>query len=61
MTNTNRATLVESYINAMIDSMTLEEMQELLYALIESDLEDLDDEQLIREVNFTHPELLGAS
>ena len=61
MTNTNRDALVESYINAMIDSMTLEEMQEMLYTMIESDLEGISDEQLIREVNYTHPELLGAA
>lgn len=61
MTNTNRTALVESYINAMIDSMTREEMEELLYVLIESDLEDISDEQLIREVSDCYPELLCAA
>lgn len=61
MTNTNRDALVDSYINAMIDSMSVKEMQEMLYGMIESDLENISDEQLIREVNYTHPELLCAS
>jgi hypothetical protein len=61
MTNINRDALVESYINAMIDSMTLEEIQEMLYVMIESDLEDVSDEQLICEISDCYPELLGAS
>ena len=55
---TNRPALLESYLNALIDNMTLEDMQETLYALMESDFERISDEQLIREINYTHPELL---
>ena len=35
----NRPALLESYINALIDNMTLEDMEELLYSLMESDFE----------------------
>ncbi len=54
----NRPALLESYFNALIDNMTLEDMQELLYAMMESDFERISDEQLIREIKYTHPELL---
>ena len=54
----NRPALLESYFNALIDNMSLEDMQELLYAMMESDFERISDEQLIREVQYTHPELL---
>ena len=54
----NRPALLESYLNALIDNMTLEDMQETLYALMESDFDRISDEQLIREINYTHPELL---
>ena len=54
----NRPALLESYFNALIDNMTLEDMQELLYAMMESDFERISDEQLIEEIKFTHPELL---
>ena len=55
---TNRPALLDSYINALIDNMSLEDMQELLYTLMESDFEGISDEQLIKEINYTHPELL---
>jgi len=58
MTNTNRDALVDTYINAMIAKMSLKEMQEMLYTMVESDLEDISDEQLIREIEFTCPEVL---
>ena len=54
----NRPALLESYFNALIDNMSLEDMQELLYALMESDFERISDEQLIEEIQYTHPELL---
>ena len=54
----NRPALLESYFNALIDNMSLEDMQELLYAMMESDFERISDEQLIKEIKFTHPELL---
>ena len=54
----NRPTLLESYIDALIDNMTLEDMEELLYSLMESDFERISDEQLIKEIKCTHPELL---
>ena len=54
----NRPALLESYFNALIDNMTLEDMQELLYAMMESDFERISDEQLIKEIQYTHPELL---
>ena len=54
----NRPALLESYLNALIDNMSLEDMQETLYALMESDFDRISDEQLIREINYTHPELL---
>jgi uncharacterized protein YeeX (DUF496 family) len=54
----NRPALLESYFNALIDNMTLEDMQELLYAMMESDFERISDEQLIKEIKYTHPELL---
>ena len=54
----NRPALLESYFNALIDDMTLEDMQELLYAMMESDFERISDEQLIKEIQYTHPELL---
>ena len=55
---TNRPALLESYIHALIDNMTIEDMEELLYALMESDFERISDEQLIKEIQYTHPELL---
>lgn len=55
---TNRPALIESYFNALIDNMSLEDMQEVLYSMMESDFERISDEQLIREINYTHPELL---
>ena len=54
----NRPALLESYFNALIDNMSLEDMQELLYAMMESDFERISDEQLIEEIKCTHPELL---
>ena len=54
----NRPALLESYLNTLIDNMTLEDMQETLYALMESDFDRISDEQLIKEINYTHPELL---
>ena len=54
----NRPALLESYIDALIDNMTLEDMEELLYAMMESDFERISDEQLIKEIKCTHPELL---
>jgi uncharacterized protein YeeX (DUF496 family) len=54
----DRPALLESYFNAMIDNMSLEDMQELLYSMMESDFEGISDEQLIKEINYTHPELL---
>ena len=54
----NRPALLESYFNALIDNMSLEDMQELLYAMMESDFERISDEQLIKEIQLTHPELL---
>ena len=54
----NRPALLDSYLNTLIDNMTLEDMQETLYALMESDFERISDEQLIKEINYTHPELL---
>ncbi len=54
----NRPALLESYLNALIDNMTLEDMQETLYSLMESDFDRISDEQLIKEIKFTHPELL---
>ena len=55
---TNRPALLDSYFNALIDNMSLEDMQELLYAMMESDFERISDEQLIEEIKYTHPELL---
>ena len=55
---TNRPALLESYLNTLIDNMSLEDMQETLYALMESDFDRISDEQLIKEINYTHPELL---
>ena len=55
---TNRPALLESYFNALIDNMSLEDMQELLYAMMESDFERISDKQLIEEIKLTHPELL---
>ena len=54
----NRDQLVDTYINKYIDEMTRKEMEEMLYGLMESDLEDISDEQLIYEVSNTFPELL---
>ena len=54
----NRPALLESYFNALIDNMSLEDMQELLYAMMEDNFERISDEQLIREINDIHPELL---
>ena len=54
----NRPALLESYLNTLIDNMSLEDMQELLYAMMESDFDRISDEQLIKEIKFTHPELL---
>jgi uncharacterized protein YeeX (DUF496 family) len=54
----DRPALLESYLNALIDNMSLEDMQELLYAMMESDFEGISDEQLIGEIKYTHPELL---
>jgi len=54
----NRPALLESYLNTLIDNMTLEDMQETLYMMMEDDFERISDEQLIKEIKFTHPELL---
>jgi hypothetical protein len=54
----NRPALLESYFNALIDNMTLEDMQELLYAMMENEFDGISDEQLIKEIQYTHPELL---
>jgi len=54
----NRSQLVDTYINTMIDNMTREDMESMLYDLIEADFDDISDEQLIREVSDIYPELL---
>ncbi len=54
----NRDQLVDTYINKYIDGLTLTEKEELLYALMESDFEDISDEQLVHEISFFYPELL---
>ena len=54
----NRDQLVDTYINKYIDDMTRKDMEEMLYGLIESDLDSISDEQLIREISDTYPELL---
>jgi uncharacterized protein YeeX (DUF496 family) len=54
----NRPALLESYLNTLIDNMSLKDMQEILYMMMEDDFEGICDEQLIREINYTHPELL---
>ena len=54
----NRDQLVDTYINKYIDEMTRKDMEEMLYGLMESDFERISDEQLIKEIKYTHPELL---
>jgi hypothetical protein len=54
----NRDQLVHTYINKYIDGLTLTEKEELLYTLMESDLEDISDKQLIHEISFIYPELI---
>ena len=54
----NRDQLVDTYINKFIDSLSLTEKEEMLYGLMESDFEDINDEQLIYEISSTFPELL---
>ena len=56
---TNRADLQDTYINTIIDNMSLKDMQEVLYMMMEDDMEDISDEQLIKEIQHLHPELLG--
>jgi len=54
----NRDQLVDTYINKYIDEMTRKDMEEMLYGLMESDLDGISNEQLIREISDTYPELL---
>lgn len=54
----NRPALLESYLNTLIDNMSLKDMQEILYMMMEDDFERISDEQLIKEIQCTHPELL---
>ena len=54
----NRDQLVDTYINKYIDDMTRKDMEEMLYGLMESDLDGISDEQLICEISDTYPELL---
>ena len=56
--NINREELIDSYVNLMIDEMTLQEMKEMLCNMISDNLYEVSAEQLIREVNFAYPELL---
>ena len=54
----NRDQLVDTYINKYIDEMTRKDMEEMLYDMLQFDLDNISDEQLIREVADTYPELI---
>jgi len=54
----NRDQLVDTYINKYIDEMTRKDMEEMIYDMLQFDFDNISDEQLIREVADTYPELL---
>lgn len=57
----DRDVLQESYINAVIDGMSMDDMVEMLYNLMDSDLDKLTCEELIDEVSGYYPELIDGS
>ena len=57
----DRDALQDRYINAVIDGMSVEDMAELLYNLMDSDIDRLSCEELIEEVSQFYPELIDES
>lgn len=57
----DRDDLQDRYINAVIDGMSMEDMVELLYNLMDSDMDNLSCEELIEEVSQFYPELIDES
>ena len=57
-TNVNREQLISDYADIVIDNMTVEDMQSMLYDFMTEDFDRLPTEQLISEVQEVYPDLL---
>lgn len=57
----DRDVLQDRYINAIIDGMDIKDMEQLLFDLMDSDLDKLTCEELIEEVLSSYPELIDES
>ena len=57
----DRDALQYSYINKIIDGMDIKDMEQLLFDLMDSDLDKLTCEELIEEVSSSYPELIDES
>ena len=61
MTNTfDRETLVQSYIDRVIDNMSTKDLVRVVWEQLEENLSSYTDEELLTEVEDYYPELLDS-
>ena len=59
MTNTfDRDSLIENYVQQLIDGMDMKTMEQMVYDTLKDNLSSYSDEELITEVEEYDPELL---
>jgi hypothetical protein len=58
MTLSNRDSLVQDYIDRVIDNMSTKDLVRLVWEQLEENLSSYSDEELISEVKDYYPELL---
>lgn len=59
MTNTfDRDSLIENYVQQIIDGMDMKTMEQMVYDTLKDNLSSYSDEELITEVEEYNPELL---
>jgi hypothetical protein len=57
----DRDVLQDRYINKIIDGLDIKVMEQMLYDLMDSDLDKFTCEELIEEVSSSYPELIDES
>jgi len=56
----NRQELQQNFISCMIDDMDLQTLTNIVNDYLEEDLDKLDDEELLKEVEEFHPNLIAG-
>lgn len=54
----NRQELQDTYINEIIDNMSIKEMSALLFDLMDNELDKYTDQELLEEIDSISPHLL---